>query len=81
MILGEDKVATQTVNIGPDGIKSALFYDEDYSASLAIEEVKGDAFGIGIITILYALGWIELLPIQWGGSLNRVYWDAIDNEI
>lgn len=81
MILGEDRVATQTVNLGSDGIKSALFYDEDYWASLAIEEVKGDAFGIGIVTILHALGWIELLPIQWGGSLNRAYWDAIDNKI
>ncbi|MFA0648439.1 hypothetical protein AB4620_22985, partial [Vibrio cyclitrophicus] len=26
MILGEDRVATQTVNLGSDGIKSALFY-------------------------------------------------------
>jgi hypothetical protein len=80
MILGEDRAATQTVNLGPDGIKSALFYDEDYLASLVIEEVKGDAFGIGIVTLLHALGWIELLPIEWGGSLNRAYWDAIANK-
>ncbi|MEZ8402547.1 MULTISPECIES: DUF6602 domain-containing protein [Vibrio] len=80
MILGEDRVATQTVNLGSDGIKSALFYDEDYWFSLAIEEVKGDAFGIGIVTLLHALGWIELLPIEWGGPLNRAYWDALSNK-
>jgi hypothetical protein len=76
ILMGEDKIATQTVKLGPDGIKSALFYDEDYWASLAVEEVKGDAFGIGITTLLYAVGWIELLPIQWGGPLNSSYWQA-----
>lgn len=76
IILGEDKIAAQTVKLGPDGIKSALFYDEDYWASLASEDVRGDAFGIGIVTILYAVGWIELLPIDWGGPLNRAYWQS-----
>lgn len=76
IIMGEDKIATQTVKLRPDGIKSALFYDEDYSATLASEDVKGDAFGIGIVTLLYAVGWIELLPIDWGGPLNRAYWQS-----
>jgi Domain of unknown function (DUF6602) len=30
IIMGEDKIATQTVKLGLNGIKSALFYDEDY---------------------------------------------------
>jgi hypothetical protein len=38
--------------------------------------VKGDAFGIGIVTLFYAVGWFELLPIDWGGPLNRAYWQA-----
>ncbi len=77
MILGEDRVATQTVNLGADGIKSALFYDEDYYVSLALTEVKGGAFGIGIVTLLHALYWIELLPIEWGSPLNLACWDAL----
>lgn len=76
IIFGEDKVASQTVKLGPDGIKSALFYDEEYQAILVSEDVKGDAFGIGIVTLLYAVGWIELLPIDWGGPLNRAYWES-----
>jgi hypothetical protein len=77
LILGPDYTATQTINLGPDGIKSAIFYDEDHWASLALESVPGDAFGVGIITLLHALNWIELLPMQWAGALNRAYWEAL----
>ena len=77
LLLGEDHVATQSVKLGPDGIKGALFYDHKHWASLRIETVKSCAFGIGIISLLQALEWIELLPIDWSSTLNEIYWNSL----
>lgn len=36
MILGSDHIATHTVYMGPDGIKSSLFYDTKFGAPLCV---------------------------------------------
>ncbi|TLE24503.1 DUF6602 domain-containing protein [Vibrio cholerae] len=80
MVLGTDTLLTQTVNLGPDGIKSALFYDKYYWSSLKEDEVKDHAYGVGIVTLLRAIGWMELLPIEWGAILNGAYWSNLSGK-
>lgn len=73
LVFGSNHIATQSVQLGPDGIKGALFYDSNYWAGLRIEPAQGNAFGIGLVTLLQALNWIELLPIDWSGTLNTAF--------
>jgi hypothetical protein len=77
MILGEDYLASQSVVLGPDGIKAALFFDDKFGAPLRLERAKEAAFGIGIISLMQALSWIELRGIDWAGTLNEAYWDSL----
>lgn len=77
LILSEDYVATQSVLLDCDGIKGALFYDDCYWASLRVDSVCGNAFGIGLVSLMQALNWIELMPIDWSNSLNAAYANAI----
>lgn len=70
LVLGKNEIASQSVNLGPDGIKGALFIDYDHFANLKIENVNGDSFGISLIMLLQALNKIELLPINWLSILN-----------
>jgi len=77
MILGIDHIATQSVLLGPDGIKGALFYDDKYAATLRIENLNGNAFGVGLVSILQAISWIELVQIDWANSLNEAFYNAL----
>jgi hypothetical protein len=73
LVLGRNYIATQSVILGPDGIKGALFHDHKYSSGLRIEGAGTNAFGLGLLSLLQALNWIELLPIDWSNSLNAEY--------
>jgi hypothetical protein len=73
LVLGSNHIATQSVLLGPDGIKGALFYDSKYWAGLRVESASGNAFGLGLVTLLQALSWIELEPIDWYGTLNSTF--------
>lgn len=73
LILGPNHIATQSVVLGPDGIKGALFYDRAYWAGLRVESAEGNAYGLGIVTLLQALSWIELMPIDWSDTLNAAF--------
>ncbi|MBC7917530.1 MAG: hypothetical protein H7Y28_06960 [Rhodoferax sp.] len=73
LVLGSNHIATQSVLLGPDGIKGALFYDSKYSAGLRVEPAVGNAFGLGLVTLLQALSWIELEPIDWSETLNIAF--------
>lgn len=73
LVLGPDHIATQSVVLGPDGIKGALFYDDKYWAGLRVESATGNAFGLGLVTLLQALNWIELKPMDWSGTLNAAF--------
>lgn len=73
LVLGPNHIATQSVLLGPDGIKGALFYDGKYWADLRVELAEGNAFGLGLVTLLQALSWIELVPIDWSGTLNAAF--------
>lgn len=73
IVMGEDHIATQTVKRDVDGMKTALFFDDLNGTPLVKEHVPGNAFGIGIITLFYALGWLELKEIDWATVLNSSY--------
>jgi hypothetical protein len=73
LVLGRDHIATQSVILGPDGIKGALFNDDKFWAGLRIEGVHANAFGIGIVILLQALNWVELMPIDWSSTLNSTF--------
>ncbi len=73
LVLGSNHIATQSVLLGPDGIKGALFYDSKYWAGLRVEPAAGNAFGLGLVTLLQALSWIELVPIDWAETLNVTF--------
>ena len=73
LVLGANHIATQSVVLGPDGIKGALFYDDKYWSGLRVESAPGNAFGVGIVTLLQALSWIKLEPIDWSGTLNATF--------
>lgn len=73
LVLGPNHIGTQSVVLGPDGIKGALFYDSKYWAGLRVESAEGNAFGLGVVALLQALSWIELLPIDWSETLNTAF--------
>ncbi|WP_236217276.1 DUF6602 domain-containing protein [Pseudomonas rhodesiae] len=79
LILGNDHIATQTVNLGADGLKSALFYDNKYWSGLRVEYAPKNAYGLGLVTLLEALSWIELLPIDWTAILNATFFENLSN--
>lgn len=73
LVLGPNNIATQSVMLGPDGVKGALFYDAKYWAGLRVETCAGNAFGLGLVILLQALNWIELVPMDWSGALNSTF--------
>lgn len=77
IIAGADIIATQRDMLGSDGIKGALFADHRNSARICPDLIKGEAFGLGIILLLQALDWIELLPINWTKAANQTYFDHL----
>ena len=77
LILGEDYIVTQSAVLGCDGIKGTLFYDDCYWAGLRVDSVHGGAFGIGLVSLMQAISWIELVPIDWANSLNSAYATAV----
>lgn len=80
MILGNDHIATHTVYMGPDGIKSSLFYDTKFGAPLCVESAPGNAYGLGLVILLQALSWVELLPIDWTEALSSTFFDNLHNQ-
>lgn len=77
LVLGPNHIATQSILLGPDGIKGALFYDCNFWAGLRVEPVEGNAFGLGLVTLLQALSWIELMPIEWSDTLNAAFASSV----
>ncbi|MFJ4155511.1 DUF6602 domain-containing protein [Pseudomonas sp. NPDC089752] len=77
LILGNDHIATPTVYMGPDGIHSALFYDTKFGAPLCRELATGNAYGLGLVILLQALSWVELLPIDWTDTLSDTFWENL----
>lgn len=77
MVLGGNHIATQSVSLGPDGIKSALFYDDKCWSGLRVEAAPGNAFGLGMVTLLQALSWIELEPIDWSAALDATFFENL----
>lgn len=70
IILGEDHIATQSQNLGPDGIKSTLFFDYNSYFSLSSEKINSTSYGIGLVILLQILNKIQLQPINWIEILN-----------
>lgn len=79
MILGNNHIATPTVYMGADGIQSSLFYDTKFGAPLCRETATGNAYGLGLVILLQALSWIELLPIDWTRTLSDTFWENLSN--
>ena len=77
IIAGADKIMTQRAMLGADGIKGALFADHRHWAKICPDEAHGEAFGLGLILILQALDWIELLPIDWIKTVNQSFWNHL----
>jgi hypothetical protein len=77
LILRPNNIATQSIILCPDGVKGALFYDEKYWAGLRIESCAGNAFGLGLVVLLQALNWIELLPMDWSRALNEKFFSNL----
>ncbi|MFD0930436.1 DUF6602 domain-containing protein [Methylophilus glucosoxydans] len=73
LVLGSNHIATHKAWLGADGIKGSLFSDEEWKTALFLESAKSNAFGLGIVSLLQALNWIELLPIDWADTLNRTF--------
>jgi len=78
MVLGADHLATQHANLGPDGIKGALFFDSKNHASLMVEEVKGNAFGLSLLILFQVLSTIELEQIDWSEVLNSEFFTNLE---
>lgn len=76
-ILGQEHLATQSAVLNQDGIKGALFFDDRHDAGIRLETLKGQAYGVGIVTLMQALGWIELVPMDWSDTLNAAHWSAL----
>ena len=79
LILGNNHIATHTVNMGADGIHSALFYDTKFRSPLCVEPAPGNAYGLGLVSLLQALSRIQLVPIDWLEVLNATFLDNLLN--
>lgn len=73
LVLGKDVLATQSALLDHDGIKGALFIDPLFQSGLRLEKVDGLAFGLGLVTLLQALSWIQLDPVDWQEALNDAF--------
>ncbi len=74
VVLGSSLIMTPTVALEADGFKTSLFYDPADGIALRAERVPQLALALGLTTLLYALNYIELLPINWGSILNDAFW-------
>ncbi len=79
IIAGNDIIVTPSANLGPDGIKSTLYYDEKFNHPLLADKAENMAYGLGLATLMAALEWIELLPINWASALNAGFWKSTFN--
>lgn len=77
LILGEDNLFTPSAVLGPDGIRSSLFFSSAFQPSLRFETVPGSAIGLGILTLLHVINWMELLPIEYARVLNGAFADVL----
>lgn len=80
-MLGNNHITTQTVNLGPDGLMSSLFFDSKYWAGLCVESAPGNAYGLGLVTLLEALSRIELLPIDWAATLSATFFNNLSKKV
>jgi hypothetical protein len=79
MILGNDHIATHTMYMGPDGIQSALFYDTKFGGSRCVAAAPGNAYGLGLVILLQALSWVELVSINWTEALSTTFYENLRN--
>ncbi len=77
MILGADRIFSPAAYLGADGIKASMFFSSAFEDHLLAEEFPGDAIGLGILTLMHTLAWMELLPINFANVLNACLWDAL----
>ena len=77
IVLGANKIVTQSVALGADGIKGSLFLDEKHWATFRTESAFEQAFGVFVLHVLAAINWIELVPIDWTDLLNNAYLDVL----
>ncbi len=76
-ILGDDLLLTPSALLDADGIKASLFFSSFGYPNLRSETVEGAAIGLGLLTLLHAIGWMELLPIDYGRVLDASFADAV----
>jgi hypothetical protein len=77
LILGEDRLFTPSALLGPDGIRSSLFFSSAFQPALRLETVPKSAIGLGILTLLHVIDWMELLPIDYARVLNGAFADVL----
>lgn len=63
--------------MGPDGVKASLYYSSFFFPHLRDEQVEGAAIGLGLLTLLHVISWMELLPIDYGQVLNASFADIL----
>lgn len=76
-ILGDDLLFRPSALLGADGIKASLYYSSFFFPHLRDEHVEGAAIGLGLLTLLHVISWMELLPIDYGQVLNASFADVI----
>lgn len=76
-ILGDDMLFTPSALLSADGIKASLYYSSFFFPHLRDEHVEGAAIGLGLLTLLHVISWMELLPIDYGQVLNASFADVI----
>lgn len=77
MILGPDWIFSPAANLGSDGIKASMYFSSAFERQLLAEEFRGDAIGLGLLSLMNVIAWMELLPIDYSGLLNSCLWDAL----
>jgi hypothetical protein len=77
LIVGEDLLFTPSVVLGPDGIRSSLFFSSSFQSTLRLEKAPGSAIGLGLLTLLHVINWMELLPIDYATVLNGAFADVL----
>jgi hypothetical protein len=77
MILGPDRLFSPAAYLGADGIKGSMYFSSAFESHLHPEEFPGDAIGLGLLTLMHVIGWMELLPIDFANVLNGCFWDAV----